>query len=141
VAPQPIENRLKTDKYVTEVVVIGDRRPYLIALIVPNFSNLERYARYKGLEVKGREELVRHPRVQDLIRRRLERYQKDSPRHEKIRKFHLLERDLEIGEGELTPTLKVKRSRMAEDYKDVIEALYRDGEGDREAPMSKEAGA
>jgi long-chain acyl-CoA synthetase len=129
VAPQPIENRLKTDKYVSEAIVIGDRRPFLIALIVPNFENLERYARYKGLEVKGVEELVAHPQVRDLLRRRVERYQADSPRHEKIRKIHLLERDLKIAEGELTPTLKVKRSRLAEDYKDVIEALYADEEG------------
>jgi long-chain acyl-CoA synthetase len=142
VAPQPIENRLKTDKYISEAIVVGDRRPYLAALIVPNFDNLERYAEYKGFEVEGREELVKHPRVRDLLRRRIERHQRDAPPYERIGRFHLLERDLQIASGELTPTLKVKRSRLAEEYADEIEVLYRkeDG-GEGHAPEPGRTGA
>jgi len=123
VAPQPIETALKADKFVSEVVVLGDRRPYLVALVVPNFQNLERYAARKGLQVKDRTELVRHPRVADLVRRRIARLQDGAASFETIQKIHLLDRDLEVG-PELTPTLKVKRKEVAKRFHDEVEALY-----------------
>ncbi len=124
VAPQPIENALKTDKFISEAVVIGDRRPYLAALIVPNFENLDRYVRFKGLTVRSRGELVRHPRVVDLIRRRIERHQSEAARYETIKRFHVLDHELSVEEGELTPTLKVKRKEILRRYHDEIESLY-----------------
>ncbi len=124
VAPQPIENALKTDKYIAEAVVLGDRRPYLVALIVPSFDNLERYARYKGLDIKDRSDLVANERVRDLMRRRLARHQRDAASYETIKRFLILDRELTVEAGELTPTLKVKRKEITERFSAEIEQLY-----------------
>jgi len=123
VAPQPIESRLKTDKFLTEVVVLGDRRPYLVALVIPNFENLASYAKLKGIAAAGPSELVRHPAIREFLERRVARLQEGSAPFECIKKMHVLDRDLEIG-AELTPTLKVKRKEIAKRFHDEIEALY-----------------
>jgi long-chain acyl-CoA synthetase len=125
VAPQPIENTLKTDKYISEVVVLGDRRPYLVALIVPNFKNLKNYARYKGLNSPEQSDLVHLPAVVDLLLRRIALHQKGAAPFEAVRKIHVLDRELVIGD-ELTPTLKVKRKEISRRFHDEIEALYSD---------------
>ena len=124
VAPQPIENELKTDKFITEAVILGDRRPYLTAIIVPNFERLERYVRYKGIQVADRADMTRDPQVVDLIRRRIDRHQRDAASYETIKRFHLLDRDLSVAGGELTPTLKVRRKEISERFRDEIDALY-----------------
>jgi long-chain acyl-CoA synthetase len=124
VAPQPIENELKTDKFITEAVILGDRRPYLIAIIVPNFERLERYVRYKGIQVADRADLTRNPQIVDLIRRRIDRHQHDAASYETIKRFHLLDRELSVAGGELTPTLKVRRREISERFREVIDALY-----------------
>ncbi len=129
VAPQPIENALKTDKFIAEAVVIGDRRPYLVALIVPNFANIESYRVVKNLGKMSLAELVRHPRVLDLMRRRIERHQTDAAPYEKIRRFHILDNELTLEAGELTPTLKVKRKQVVQKYAARIEALYAEEAG------------
>ncbi len=129
VAPQPIENALKTDKFIAEAVVIGDRRPYLVALIVPNFVNIESYRVVKNLGKMTLAELVRHPRVMDLMRRRIERHQADAAPYEKIRRFHILDNELTLEAGELTPTLKVKRKQVVQKYAARIEALYAEEAG------------
>ncbi len=129
VAPQPIEGALKTDKFITEAVVIGDRRPYLVALIVPNFVNIESYRVVKNLGELSVAELTRHPRVMDLMRRRIERHQQEAAPYERIRKFHILDHDLSQEAGELTPTLKVKRKKVVEKYAAQIEALYAEAAG------------
>jgi long-chain acyl-CoA synthetase len=134
VAPQPIENALKTDKYITEAVVLGDRRPYLTAIIVPNFERLDRYVRYKGIRVEDRTVMTRNPQVRDLIRRRIARHQRDAASYETIKRFHLLDRDLTVEGGELTPTLKVKRKEISERFREEIEALYA---GNDEAPKER----
>ncbi len=124
VAPQPIENELKTDKFITEAVILGDRRPYLTAIIVPNFERLERYVRYKGIQVVDRADMTRDPQVVNLIRRRIDRHQRDAASYETIKRFHLLDRDLSVAGGELTPTLKVRRKEISERFRDEIDALY-----------------
>jgi long-chain acyl-CoA synthetase len=123
VAPQPIENLLKTDKFISEVVVIGDRRPCLVALIVPNFENLKSYAKHKGLGDIDPAKLVQLPAIINLIQRRIARHQEGAAPFETIKKIHVLGRELEIGE-ELTPTLKVKRKEVSKRFHDEIEALY-----------------
>ena len=131
VAPQPIENALKTDKFIAEAVVIGDRRPYLVALIVPNFANIESYRVVKNLGKMTLAELVRHPRVLDLMRRRIERHQTEAAPYEKIRRFHILDNELTLEAGELTPTLKVKRKQVVQKYAARIEALYAEEAGSK----------
>ncbi len=126
VAPQPIENALKTDRYISMAVVLGDRRPCLAALIVPDLEQIERYARDEGIAFTSATDLVKHPAIHDLIRRRIVWYQRDAARFEQIKEFHLLDHELTIEDGELTPTLKVKRKVVTERYAKEIEAMYRD---------------
>jgi long-chain acyl-CoA synthetase len=123
-APQPIENLLKSDSYLQEVVLHGDKRPYLTALVVPNFDALKGLALRQGIPYVAVNELVGHPRVHDFIARRIEEKQKDLASYEKIKKFVLLDRDLTIEEGEITSTLKVKRRVIAERYKKILDGMY-----------------
>lgn len=125
IAPQNIENLLKADSYIQEVILHGDRRPYLTALIVPNFDALKGLALRHGIPYVRIEELVRHPRVYEFLAKRLEERQKDLPSYDKIKRFTLLERALTIEDGEITPTFKVKRRAIFEKYKDIFDGMYR----------------
>jgi long-chain acyl-CoA synthetase len=132
IAPQPLEALLKSSPYVGTPVLIGDRRKFLIALIVPNFEKLERDAASMGVQYNTREELVGHDRVKSLIQSELDRFNQNLDRQEKIRRFALLPRDFTIEEDEITPSLKVKRKVIDKKYKDVIDRLYEDEEAAEE---------
>ncbi|MDD5546166.1 MAG: long-chain fatty acid--CoA ligase [Candidatus Omnitrophica bacterium] len=125
IAPQNIENTIRSDSYIHEVILHGDRRPYITALIVPNFDALKGLALRQGIPYIKAEELARHPRVRDFIADRIEQKQKDFANYEKIKKFTMLENKLTIEGGEITPTLKVKRKAVAEKYKDIFDGMYR----------------
>ena len=127
VAPQPIENLLKSDRFIAQAVLIGDRRKFISALIVPNPQWLESYAKLKQIPYGERSELLSNPRVIDLFRRRIEAKMVGLPHYETIKKFRLLPRDLTQEDGELTPTLKVKRRVIEKRYADLIESMYREG--------------
>jgi len=124
VAPQPIENLLKTNKYVTQAVLIGDRRPYLTALIVPNWDNLQEYARAKGLNLADPEQFRDHPQIMHLCGNILARANANLNHHEQIQKCRLLLKELSQEEGELTPTLKVKRRVIDTRYANLIDSMY-----------------
>ncbi|MDD5448734.1 MAG: long-chain fatty acid--CoA ligase [Actinomycetota bacterium] len=124
IAPQNIENTLITCKYIEQVCVIGDKRKYLSALIVPNFEELEKWAKANGIEYKSTEELVEDQRTYDLIKGEIDNLLKDFDRHEQIVKFLLLTEEMTIASGLLTPTLKVRRRQVAETFADDIEKLY-----------------
>lgn len=124
IAPQNIENLIKSDSYIQEVILYGDRRPYVTALVVPNFDALKGLALRQAIPYVNVEELVRHPRVYEFIARRIEEKQKDLARYEKIKKFTLLDKNLTIESGEITPTLKVKRKVISERYKDIFDRMY-----------------
>ena len=124
VAPQPIENLLKTDPFISNAVLIGDRRRFISALLVPNPELLESYARRKQIDLTRVEDLIRHPQVLDLFRRRVEAKMAGLPSYETIKKFRLLPKDLSQEAGELTPTLKVKRRVIEEKYAGLIESMY-----------------
>lgn len=123
-APQPIESLFKSDSYLQDVILHGDKRPYLTALVVPNFDALKGLALRQGIPYVAPDELVEHPRVYEFIAKRIEEKQKDLANHEKIKKFALLDRGLTIEEGEITPTLKVKRRVIAEKYKKILDEMY-----------------
>jgi long-chain acyl-CoA synthetase len=131
VAPQPIENLLKSDRFIAQAVLIGDRRKFISALIVPNPQWLESYAKLKQIPYGERSELLSNPRVIDLFRRRIEAKMVGLPHYETIKKFRLLPRDLTQEDGELTPTLKVKRRVIEKRYADLIESMYREGGPER----------
>ncbi len=124
VAPQAIEAALGSDLLIEQVAVIGDQRRFVSALIVPAFPALEAYARSRGIACPSREELIRHPDVLRLVQERIDAQNVGLARHEQIKKFTLLASELTVEGGEITPTMKIKRRRMAEKYRDAIEAMY-----------------
>ena len=126
IAPQPLEALLKSSPYVGTPVLIGDRRKYLSALIVPNFEKLQRDAAALGVDAKSNEDLIRHETVRKLIQDEIDRFNQNLDRQEKIRRFALLPRDFSIEEDEITPSLKVKRKMIDKKYKQVIDQLYAD---------------
>jgi long-chain acyl-CoA synthetase len=125
IAPQELENQLKTDKFIANLMVYGDRKPYLTALVVPDFEALQKYADYKHIDFLDLCDLVRHPQVLNLIRRRIDRLQHEAPSYKRIKRFTLLSRDFSADEGEVTPTLKLKRKQISKNFAAVLEDIYR----------------
>jgi long-chain acyl-CoA synthetase len=124
IAPQPIENQLKTNPLIAEIVMIGNKRNFPSALIVPNFDNLQKWAKAQGVTFASADELVRDPRVVALYDQTVQALTKDLAQFERIKKIALLAREFTLEAGELTPTLKVKRRVVEQKYKDVIDRLY-----------------
>ncbi|MBS1766032.1 MAG: long-chain fatty acid--CoA ligase [Acidobacteria bacterium] len=124
VAPQPIENALKDDKYIAQAVLLGDQRNFISALIVPNFPALERWAGYKKLAWKTHGDLIQLPLVYAKLMSRVERVNATLSNYERIKKIALLDHELTMEGGALTPSLKIKRRVVNEQYKELIESLY-----------------
>jgi long-chain acyl-CoA synthetase len=124
IAPQPIEGMVKRNKFVANAVLYGDRRKYPIVLVVPNFDNLERWAKERSLSYGSRAELIGMADVQAKVEREVMGSLRDLAKFETPKKVVLLENDFTIESGELTPTLKVKRRVVEKRYKGVIDAAY-----------------
>ncbi len=124
IAPQPIEGRLGATSYIAQSVVIGDKYPYLVALIVPNFENLEAYFTDRGIKGLSRDEMASHPDTEKAIADALRSVNQELALHERVRRFAILSREFSIEEGELTPTMKVRRRVVGERYRDRIEQMY-----------------
>lgn len=124
IAPLPIENLLAANRYVEQAVVLGERRPFLVAVIVPNFESLKSYAAENGIITASDKELAARPEVRQLYEKLLKDISRSLASYEKVRKFMLAESPFSIERGEMTPTLKIKRKVVEEKYKDEIEALY-----------------
>jgi len=128
IAPQPIEGMVKRNKFVANALLYGDRRKFPIVLVVPNFDNLERWARERNLTYGTRAELIQLPDVQAKVEREVMSTLRELAKFETPKKVVLLENDFTIESGELTPTLKVKRRVVEKRYKDVIDAAYAAGD-------------
>jgi long-chain acyl-CoA synthetase len=128
VAPQPMENVLVTSKWIEQIVVIGDRRKFVSALIVPAFANLEAWAKEQNLIYKDREELIKLPQVKELYDRVIEEAMEGFAQFEKIKRYILLPREFSIENDELTPSLKVKRNVVEKRYAYLIESMYQEAE-------------
>jgi long-chain acyl-CoA synthetase len=124
IAPQNVENLLKADPFISQVMVYGDRRPYPVALITLNPDELVKFAREHGVLTSDPAALVKHPRVVERVGRTVEEKNSQLQSYAKIKKFAVLPGDFTQEGGELTPTLKVKRKVVAEKYKKELEALY-----------------
>ncbi len=134
IAPQPIEQMIKGSRFVNQVVVIGNDRKFASALIVPDWEQLEAYAKYKGIDgLNSRADFVHSPRIIDLFERQIAARTQTLAQFEKIKKIALLGHEFTVESGEMTPTLKVKRRVIDEKYRDVIDRLYRDSAGSEEA--------
>jgi long-chain acyl-CoA synthetase len=128
IAPQPIEQLIKGSRFVNQVVLIGNGRKFPAALIVPDWEQLQSYAQLKGLEARTPVELVSHPRIINLFERQVNAFTEDLAQFEKVKRIALLDHELTIEGGELTPTLKVKRRVVDEKYKEIIDRLYEEAE-------------
>lgn len=121
IAPQFVENALKTSRYVTQIVVLGDKRKFACALIVPNLDNVKKIAAAQALPDS---EILKNKAVLSEIQRDLEEHSKDLAPFERVKKIALLEKEFTIESGELTPSLKIKRNVVEKRYKEVIDSLY-----------------
>ena len=124
VAPQKVEGALRLSAYITEAMIFGDRRPYLVGLLALNEPEVRAFADKLGLGGKEWTTLVREPRITRLVQEEVDRINSRLARFERVRRIRILPRALSIEGGELTPTLKVRRSALAERYAPLIEAMY-----------------
>ena len=129
IAPQPIEGTTKTSKFVANAVMIGDKRKFPIMLVVPNFANLEAWARYKQLAFTDHRSLIALPEARGKMEREVLKVLRDLAHFEVPKKFVLLPNDFTIESGELTPKLSVKRKVVERNYAALIEAAYAEPEG------------
>jgi len=125
VAPQKIENLLKTDPLVSQALIVGRGRPHLSALITLDRKRVLETAREAGVEIGDAVELSSHPWVQARVRELIRRKNNELAPFEAIRNYSILDRDFTVEEEELTPTLKPRRQVIMERYKELIENLYR----------------
>jgi long-chain acyl-CoA synthetase len=128
IAPQPIENQMKTNKYVSQAVMIGDKRKFPIVLVVPNFEHLEKWGKLKNLLWTDRKQLLALPMVRAKMEKEVISKLVGLGSYETPKKVVLLEQDFSVEGGELTPTLKVKRRVIDQRYKGLIDGAYSDGE-------------
>ena len=124
IAPQPIENQVKTNKYVSQAVMIGDTRKYPVMLIVPNFEQLEKWAKQRDLIWTDRSQLLTMPTIRAKMEKEVLDQLSGLANFETPKKIALIEEDFSIERGELTPTLKVKRRVVDRNYRSMIDALY-----------------
>jgi len=124
IAPQNIENLLKADPFISQVMIYGDRRPYPVALITVNPEELSKFAREQGILTSEAAAIVKHPKVVERVGRTVEEKNTQLQSYAKIKRFTVLATDFTLDGGELTPTLKVKRRVVSQKYKDTIEELY-----------------
>ncbi len=137
IAPQMIESKLVIDRYIEQAVVVADQHKFVSALIVPDYGQLAKYAKDKGLNVAdGNAELCRQPQIHEMLSERIETLQQDLAHYEKVKRFILLPDPFTIENGELTNTLKVKRRVVYERYAVEIEQMYADAELENVDPGS-----
>ncbi|WP_315392638.1 long-chain fatty acid--CoA ligase [Prevotella denticola] len=124
VAPQMVEGMLLVDKFIEQISVIADQRKFVSALIVPEYDVLEEWAKENHIEFNDREELCRNRQVNAMMRERIETLQQRLAPYEQIKRFTLLPHHFSMESGELTNTLKLKRSVVNRHYQDVIDKMY-----------------
>lgn len=122
--PEVVENNLDSDRFIAQSMVIGNNRPYLVALIVPNIKDLEEYTQKNTIAYNSLEELLQKPQIIQHYRERIDRSTQDLADHEKIVKFSLLKNEFEQKKDELTPTLKLRREIISDRNRDIIEKMY-----------------
>jgi long-chain acyl-CoA synthetase len=124
VAPQPIENLLKLNPYILNAVVVGDRRKFISALLVPDFEKLGKYAKFNNIPYETNSDLIKNESILNLLYGEVDRATPALASYEKVKKIGLLDRDFEIDKGEMTPSFKVKRNIIEKKYMDMIDAFY-----------------
>lgn len=125
VAPQPIENLMKTSRYIEQIALIGDNKKYISALVVPNFENLKIKAKELGINTDSNEELCKDKRINEFMRSEIDQVSSDKvAKFEQIKKFALLPDEFSLEKNQITPTLKLKRKVITQSFKDQIDNMY-----------------
>ncbi|MFA5665007.1 long-chain fatty acid--CoA ligase [Castellaniella sp.] len=124
ITPSEIENALKFSVYIKEAVIVADRRPFVSALIQIDYETVGKWAEEHGVAYTHFRTLAENPRVGELVQSEVDRVNAQMPRVQQVRKFHLLTKELDHDDGEVTATMKIKRSSIFEKFADEIEALY-----------------
>ncbi len=136
IAPQPIENSLKVNQYVSEAALLGDRRRFPAVLIIPSFDDLEDWARHHGVKFSSRKELVKSHQVQKLYQSIVEEVNQNLAQFEKLKKVLVVPEELSIAAGTLTPSMKLRRRNLTERYKKEIDALYAESDSPQRTPAT-----
>ncbi|MGM9710553.1 MAG: AMP-dependent synthetase/ligase [Prevotella sp.] len=126
IAPQQIEALLLVDKFVDQAAVIADQRKFVSALIVPAYSQLEEWARDNGVSYSTIDELCAHPKVNAMMKERIDTLQQTLSHYEQIKRFTILPKPFSMESGELTNTLKLRRQVVNKNYKEFIDKMYED---------------
>lgn len=127
IAPQAIENKMKESRYIEQIIVVGgDSRKYIGALIVPSFPQLEAWIKENNISAGNHTELVNNPQIISMVENEITRYNRHFGKWEQIKKIKLLDKEWTIGGGQLTPTLKLKRKIIEEQFATEINTLFKD---------------
>ena len=124
IAPSEIENRLKCSPYINEAIVIGDGRKYLTALIQIEYDNVAKWAQERGIAYTTFKSLAQNPEVYELIKQEVNEANKEFAQVETVKKFRLLEKELDHDDDELTATLKLRRKTIYKKFGHIIEEMY-----------------
>ena len=124
IAPQAIETKMVVDRYIDQISIIADERKFVAALIVPDYKLVEKYAADKGIQYASMAELLKHDTIMELFKERIDTLQQQFAHYEQIKRFTLLPEPFSMAKGELTNTLKIKRSVLNKNYAAEIEAMY-----------------
>ena len=124
IAPQAIETKMVVDRYIDQISIIADERKFVAALIVPDYKLVEKYAADKGIQYASMAELLKNDAIMELFKERIDTLQQQFAHYEQIKKFTLLPEPFSMAKGELTNTLKIKRSILNKNYAAEIEAMY-----------------
>jgi long-chain acyl-CoA synthetase len=138
IAPQPIENSLKVNRYVAEAALLGDRRRFPAVLIIPSFEDLETWAREHSVQFSSRRDLIRARQVQKLYEGIVAELNNNLAQFEKLKKVLVVPDELSIAGGTLTPSMKLRRRNLTELYKKEIDALYAESEPQQRSAATKQ---
>ena len=126
ISPQALETKLGIDRYIDQIAIIADQRKFVSALIIPAYEVLEAYAKEKGIAYENMEQLLANEKIQELYRTRIDTLQQQFAHYEQVKRFTLLPEPFSMQRGELTNTLKIKRSVLNVNYKQQIDAMYQE---------------
>ncbi len=124
--PGPIEDKLKTSKWIDQLVVVGEAQNFMAALIVPDFDALHKFAKDNGIDERKPEQLIQNEAIINMYKKEMRSFSKELASHEKIRDFRLLANEFSVETGEITPTLKIKRRVVSEKYADKIADIFKE---------------
>ena len=126
VAPQPIENKCKENRFIEQILVVGSEKKFVGALIVPSFASLHEWFKEKGMEYTTNEDVIKNPKVIAKYQSLVKHYNTYFNHVEQIKKFELLPKECSIETGEITPKMSLKRKVIMEKFKDAIDRIYND---------------